>query len=112
MSRRGVLRGMHFQMKHPQGKIVRVLQGRVYDVVVDIRKESQSYGQSFGVELTDSNHRQVYIPPGFAHGFLTLSDTAVIAYKARITIIRRMRAVSCGMILLSALYGRNSLQTA
>lgn len=81
MSARGVLRGLHFQMKHPQGKIVRVLEGRVYDVAVDIRPGSPTYGQYFGVELSAENHLQLYIEPGFAHGFLTLSDRAVFAYK-------------------------------
>lgn len=81
MSAKGVLRGLHFQRQHPQGKIVRVLQGRVYDVVVDIRAGSSTYGQHFGVELTAENHRQLYIAPGFAHGYLTLSERAVFAYK-------------------------------
>lgn len=81
MSTRGVLRGMHFQLQHPQGKLVRVLEGRVYDVVVDIRPESPTYGQYFGMELSADNHLQFYITPGFAHGYLTLSDRAVFAYK-------------------------------
>lgn len=81
MSTKGVLRGMHFQLQHPQGKLVRVLEGRVYDVVVDIRPGSATYGQHFGMELSAENHRQFYITPGFAHGYLTLSDRAVFAYK-------------------------------
>lgn len=81
MSRRGVMRGMHFQTKHPQGKLVQVLQGRVYDVVVDIRKGSPTYGQYFGLELSSDDHRQLYVAPGLAHGYLTLSDYAVFAYK-------------------------------
>lgn len=81
MSAKGVLRGMHFQKQHPQGKLVRALQGRVYDVVVDIRPGSPTYGQHFGLELSAENHRQFYITPGFAHGYLTLSDQAVFAYK-------------------------------
>lgn len=81
MSTKGVLRGLHFQRTHPQGKIVRVLEGRVYDVVVDIRSGSPTFGQHFGVELTAENHCQLYIAPGFAHGYLTLSERAVFAYK-------------------------------
>lgn len=81
MSRRGVLRGLHFQRQHPQGKLVRVLQGCVYDVAVDVRPGSPTYGQHFGVELSAENHRQFYIAPGFAHGYLALSETAVFAYK-------------------------------
>lgn len=81
MSARGVLRGLHFQKQHPQGKLVRVLQGRVYDVVVDIRLGSKTYGRYYGVELSAENHRQFYIAPGFAHGYLALSEQAVFAYK-------------------------------
>lgn len=78
---KGVLRGLHYQKNHPQGKLVRVLYGRVFDVAVDIRPHSATYGQWHGVELTGENHRQFYIPEGFAHGFLVLSDTAEFAYK-------------------------------
>lgn len=81
MSQQGVLRGLHYQIRHPQGKIVRALQGRVFDVVVDIREGSKTFGRWFGVELNDENHRQLYISPGFAHGYLTLSKKAVFAYK-------------------------------
>lgn len=81
MSTKGVLRGLHFQKAHPQGKLVRVLQGRVFDVAVDIRKGSPTYGRYYGVELSAENHRQFYISPGFAHGYLALSDKAVFAYK-------------------------------
>ena len=80
-SARGVLHGLHYQIQHTQGKLVRVLSGAVFDVAVDIRKSSPSFGQSVGVELTGDNHRQIWIPPGFAHGFLVLSDTANILYK-------------------------------
>lgn len=80
-SSRGVLRGMHYQVNHPQGKLMRVLQGRVFDVAVDMRKGSATYGKWFGVELTEENQKQFYIPEYFAHGYLVLSDTAVIAYK-------------------------------
>lgn len=81
MSAKGVLRGLHFQKKFPQGKLVRVLQGRVYDVAVDIRPGSPTFGQYAGVELSDENHRQFYISPGFAHGYLSLTERSVFAYK-------------------------------
>lgn len=81
MSVRGVLRGLHYQKKFPQGKLVRVLKGRVFDVAVDIRKDSETYGRWFGVELSDDNKKQFYISEGFAHGFLVLSKTAEFAYK-------------------------------
>ena len=81
MSSKGVLRGLHFQKQYPQGKLVRVLQGRVFDVAVDLRANSPTFGKWFGVELSDENMKQFYIPEGFAHGFYVLSDTAVFAYK-------------------------------
>lgn len=82
MSKRGVLRGLHFQQnEHAQSKLVRVLQGSVLDVVVDIRKGSTTYGQTFSIELTESNHKQLFVPRGFAHGFLVTSETAVFFYK-------------------------------
>ncbi|GAB1446699.1 dTDP-4-dehydrorhamnose 3,5-epimerase [Flammeovirgaceae bacterium] len=80
-SSRGVLRGLHFQKQYPQGKLVRVIQGSVYDVAVDLRTGSPTYGQYYGITLTDINNLQFYIPKGFAHGFLVLSDEAVFAYK-------------------------------
>jgi dTDP-4-dehydrorhamnose 3,5-epimerase len=80
-SSRGVLRGLHYQLQHPQGKLVRVTQGEVFDVAVDIRKGSPTFGQWAGVLLSGENHRQFYVPPGFAHGFCTLSDTADFLYK-------------------------------
>lgn len=80
-SRRGVLRGMHYQIGSPQAKLVRVLQGAVYDVVVDLRRGSPTFGQSFGVELSEENQRMFYVPRGFAHGFLTLSTSADLEYK-------------------------------
>lgn len=80
-SRKGVLRGLHFQKKHPQGKFVRVLKGEVFDVAVDIRKGSKTYGKWFGVKLSEENKKQFYIPCGFAHGFLVLSDEAEFCYK-------------------------------
>lgn len=80
-STKGVLRGLHFQKQHPQGKLVRVVRGSVFDVAVDLRAGSQTYGQWFGVELTESNKKQFYISEGFAHGFLVLSDIAEFCYK-------------------------------
>jgi dTDP-4-dehydrorhamnose 3,5-epimerase len=80
-SRRGVLRGLHLQTKHPQGKLVRVLAGEVYDVGVDLRASSPTYGQHVGVLLSGENKRMFYVPEGFAHGFLVLSDEAVFSYK-------------------------------
>lgn len=80
-SGRGVLRGLHYQIKQPQGKLVRVTQGRVYDVVVDLRKSSPTFGQWEGVELSGENHHQLWVPPGFAHGFVVLSESADFLYK-------------------------------
>lgn len=81
MSVKGVLRGLHFQKEFPQGKLVRVIKGSVFDVAVDLRADSKTYGQWFGVELTEENKKQFYISEGFAHGFLVLSDTAEFCYK-------------------------------
>lgn len=81
MSVKGVLRGLHFQKQYPQGKLVRVIRGRVFDVAVDLRIGSPTYGQWYGVELTEENKKQFYISEGFAHGFLVLSDTAEFCYK-------------------------------
>lgn len=80
-SKRGVLRGLHFQIEHPQAKLVRVIKGEVFDVAVDLRKDSPTYGKYQGVVLTAENHKQFYIPEGFAHGFLVLSDYAEFCYK-------------------------------
>ncbi|MCQ9618242.1 dTDP-4-dehydrorhamnose 3,5-epimerase [Paenalcaligenes niemegkensis] len=80
-SPRGVLRGLHFQRTRPQGKLVRVSRGLVYDVVVDINPQSATCGQYTAVELSDENHRQVWVPPGYAHGFCVLSDVADFQYK-------------------------------
>ena len=82
LSQKNVVRGLHFQ--HPpyaQAKLVRVIKGSVYDVVVDIRKDSPTYGQSFGIELTEENFLMLYVPIGFAHGFATLQDNTIFAYK-------------------------------
>lgn len=81
MSVKGVLRGLHFQKEHPQGKLVRVIRGSVFDVAVDLRAGSATYGRWFGVELTAKNKKQFYISEGFAHGFLVLSDEAEFCYK-------------------------------
>lgn len=81
MSVRGVLRGLHMPRKYPQGKLVRVIKGTIFDVVVDLRINSKSYGKWYGVELTGENKKQFYIPHGFAHGFLVLSDIAEICFK-------------------------------
>ena len=80
-SQRGVLRGLHYQVKQPQGKLVRVVQGRVFDVAVDLRRGSPSFGKWYGVELSGENHRQFWVPPGFAHGFYVMSDSADFLYK-------------------------------
>lgn len=80
-SRRGVLRGLHFQTKKPQGKLVRVIKGEVFDVGVDLRKGSRTFGKWVGAVLSDANKRQLYIPQGFAHGFLVLSEEAEFVYK-------------------------------
>ena len=78
---KGTLRGLHYQLNYPQGKLVRVSFGTVYDVAVDIRKTSPTFSQYFGMNLTDKDHIQMYIPPGFAHGFCVLSDQAIFQYK-------------------------------
>jgi dTDP-4-dehydrorhamnose 3,5-epimerase len=81
MSTKGVLRGLHFQKEYPQGKLVRVIKGSVFDVAVDLRSGSETYGKWYGVELTEENKKQFYISEGFAHGFLVLSETAEFCYK-------------------------------
>ena len=80
-SKKGVLRGLHFQIKHPQAKLVRVIEGEVFDVAVDMRKDSPTFGKWVGVILSDKNKRQFMIPRGFAHGFLVLSEYATFCYK-------------------------------
>ena len=81
MSKKGVLRGLHFQKQYPQGKLVRTIKGRVFDVAVDLRKDSKTYGQWFGVELSEENKKQFYVSEGFAHGYMVLSDVAEFCYK-------------------------------
>lgn len=78
---KGVLRGLHYQTQQPQGKLVRVVRGSVFDVAVDIRKSSSQFGHWVGVELSEDNHRQLWVPPGFAHGFIVTSDSADFLYK-------------------------------
>jgi dTDP-4-dehydrorhamnose 3,5-epimerase len=80
-SAKGVLRGLHYQLQQPQGKLVRVVRGAVFDVAVDIRKSSATFGKWVGVELTEDNHKQLWVPAGFAHGFLVLSEFADFLYK-------------------------------
>jgi dTDP-4-dehydrorhamnose 3,5-epimerase len=80
-SRRGVLRGLHYQVEHAQGKLVRVAVGEVFDVVVDLRRSSPTFGRSYGTTLSAQNRKMLWVPPGFAHGFLTLSDHADFLYK-------------------------------
>ena len=80
-SAKGVLRGLHYQIQHAQGKLVRVVQGEVFDVAVDLRRTSSTFGQWVGVHLSADNHRQLWVPPGFAHGFVVLSDSAEFLYK-------------------------------
>ena len=80
-SAKGVLRGLHYQIQQPQGKLVRVVRGSVFDVAVDIRKSSPNFGSWVGVDLSESNNRQLWVPPGFAHGFLVTSDSADFLYK-------------------------------
>jgi dTDP-4-dehydrorhamnose 3,5-epimerase len=80
-SARGVLRGLHYQIEHSQGKLVRVVEGEVFDVAVDVRKSSPNFGTWVGVTLSEENHRQLWVPPGFAHGFVVLSESTQFLYK-------------------------------
>lgn len=80
-SAQGVLRGLHYQLQQPQGKLVRVVRGSVFDVAVDLRKRSPTFGQWVGVELSEDNHRQLWVPPGFGHGFVVTSPSADFLYK-------------------------------
>lgn len=81
MSTKGVLRGLHYQKEFPQAKLVRVIKGEVFDVAVDLRRDSETYGERFGIRLSEENKKQFYVPAGFAHGFLVLSDEAEFCYK-------------------------------
>ena len=80
-SKKGVLRGLHYQLRHPQGKLVYPVTGAIFDVAVDIRPDSVTFGRWTGAELSLENHRQIYVPPGFAHGFVVLSESADVVYK-------------------------------
>lgn len=80
-SARGTVRGLHYQVRKPQGKLVRVLRGEIYDVAVDLRRSSRNFGKWVGVRLTESDHRSLYVPAGFAHGFCVMSETADVFYK-------------------------------
>jgi dTDP-4-dehydrorhamnose 3,5-epimerase len=80
-SLRGVLRGLHYQIEHPQGKLVRVVRGEIFDVAVDVRRSSPTFGRWFGAVLSETNRRQLYVPPGCAHGFCVLSERADVIYK-------------------------------
>lgn len=80
-SARGVLRGLHFQRRRPQGKLIQVIEGAVFDVTVDIKPDSATYGRHIATELSADNHRQIWIPPGYAHGFCVISDSAIFQYK-------------------------------
>ncbi|NLP61653.1 dTDP-4-dehydrorhamnose 3,5-epimerase [Paraburkholderia sacchari] len=80
-SAKGVLRGLHYQVQHAQGKLVRVVEGEVFDVAVDIRRSSPNFGKWVGVNLSAENHRQLWVPPGFAHGFVVISESAQFLYK-------------------------------
>lgn len=80
-SHKGILRGLHYQIQHPQGKLVQVIAGEIFDVVVDLRRNSATFGQWVGELLSDQNHNQLWVPPGFAHGFYVLSDWASVLYK-------------------------------
>lgn len=77
----GVLRGLHYQLQHPQGKLIRVVHGKIFDVVVDLRKDSSTFGKWESFELSENNHYQLWVPPGLAHGFLTLCESADVLYK-------------------------------
>ncbi|MBQ9766493.1 MAG: dTDP-4-dehydrorhamnose 3,5-epimerase [Lachnospiraceae bacterium] len=81
MSSKGILRGLHYQLAHPQAKLVRALSGEILDVVVDLRSASPTFGKSFSIRLSAENHKQLFVPAGFAHGYLVLSDTAIFSYK-------------------------------
>lgn len=87
-SRRGVVRGLHYQLEHPQGKLVHAARGRIFDVAVDIRRGSPSFAKWFGVELSDENLWSLWVPPGFAHGFCVLSDEADVMYKCTVPYVQ------------------------
>ena len=106
-SRRGVLRGLHFQIEHPQDKLVRVIKGEVFDVAVDLRKGSKTFGKWFGVILSEENKKQLFVPKNFAHGFWCCRITQSFATNVRIFIIPEMKADLLTMIRTSAWSGRS-----
>ena len=110
-SKKGVLRGLHFQIQYAQSKLVRVVNGAVFDVAVDLRPGSETFGKWFGVLLTAENKKQFFIPKNFAHGFLVLSDEAEFCYKVDDSGIRTMKRGLPGMILQSAWNGRSLRET-
>jgi dTDP-4-dehydrorhamnose 3,5-epimerase len=104
-----VLRGLHYQIEHAQGKLVRVMEGEVFDVVVDIRKSSPNFGKWSGVKLSAENRRQVWVPPGFAHGFVVLSESAQCLYKTTdYWYPEHERSIASGTIRQSGLSGRST----
>ena len=105
-SKKGVLRGLHFQINFPQDKLVRVVNGEVFDVAVDLRKGSPTFGQWYGVKLSAENKKQFFIPKNFAHGFIVLSDVQNLPINAQTFIIRTTRADCSGLIRRSAWNGR------
>ena len=105
-SKRGVLRGLHFQTKNSQGKLVRVIRGEVFDVGVDLREGSATFGQWYGLLLSEENHKQLYIPEGFAHGFLVTARKRNSSINAPASTTPPARAACCGTIRISALIGR------
>lgn len=109
MSTKGVLRGLHFQKQFPQTKLVRVIKGSVFDVTVDLRSGSKTYGKWYGVELIEENMKQFLIPKGFAHGFLVLTDTTEFCYKSMISTTQMIKVVLLGMILKLGFNGLSSL---
>lgn len=106
MSTRGVLRGLHYQKNFPQCKLVRVIRGEVFDVAVDFRSDSKTFGKWYGVTLSEDNKKQFYIPEGFAHGFLVLSDIAEFCYKVSDFGIPMTRAGFSGTIRIYIFNGR------
>jgi dTDP-4-dehydrorhamnose 3,5-epimerase len=110
-SRRGVVRGLHYQLHEPQGKLVRCTRGRILDAAVDIRRTSPHFGKWVAVELTAENHRMLWIPPRFAHGFAVLSDEAEVLYKHDAVAAQRPTTPSCGTIPTSASTGGSPTST-
>ena len=106
-SSRGVLRGLHYQVQQPQGKLVRVVRGAVFDVVVDIRQGSTTYGEWVGVELSEDKHQQLWVPAGLAHGFLVLSDSVDFLYKPQTTMRLSLSVASPGTTRRWPLTGRS-----